>query len=142
MSNIYSKVEIVNNAFKNIISNVNSWNKKANGGVYSNGKWSPITQYANGGLPPMGQMFIARERGPELVGSIGRKTAVMNNNQIVESVKAGVYEAVATAMSQVSFGGGQDIRVYADEGIIVEKAVNGIQQLVNQTGELPFTVPV
>ncbi len=142
LSNIYSKVEIVNNAFKNIISNVNSWNKKANGGVYSNGKWSPITQYANGGLPPMGQMFIARERGPELVGSIGRKTAVMNNNQIVESVKAGVYEAVATAMSQVSFGGGQDIRVYADEGIIVEKAVNGIQQLVNQTGELPFTVPV
>lgn len=115
--------------------------KKADGGVFSNGKWQNIAQYANGGLPPIGQMFIAREKGPELVGSIGNKTAVMNNNQIVESVKAGVYEAVATAMSQVNFGSSQDIRVYAEEGIIVEKAVRGIQQHVNQTGELPFTVP-
>lgn len=114
---------------------------KADGGVYSNGKWSPITQYANGGLPPIGQMFIARERGPELVGKIGSHTAVMNNNQIVESVKAGVYEAVAMAMGGVG-STSVDINVHAEEGIIVEKAVRGIQQHVNQTGELPFTVPV
>ena len=36
-------------------------------------------------------MFIAREAGPELVGRIGSNTAVMNNNQIVSSVAAGVY---------------------------------------------------
>ena len=65
----------------------------------------------------------------------------MNNNQIVESVKAGVYEAVAMAMSNTG-GTSVDINVRADEGIIVEKAVNGIQQHVIRTGELPFTVPV
>ena len=86
-------------------------------------------------------MFVAREKGPELVGSIGNKTAVMNNGQIVASVSAGVYDAVASAMSQINLGS-QDIRVYAEEGLIVEKAVRGIQQHVNRTGELPFSVPV
>ena len=49
--------------------------------------------YAGGGLPPVGEMFVARENGPELVGSIGNRTAVANNDQIVESVSQGVYAA-------------------------------------------------
>lgn len=114
---------------------------RANGGIYANGKWHEINQYANGGTPTSGEMFIARERGPELVGSIGRKTAVLNNGQIVESVSAGVYGAVLSAMSQIP-SNTQDIRVYAEEGIIVEKAVRGIQDYVTQTGELPFSVPI
>lgn len=54
---------------------------------------------ASGGFPSMGQMFIAREAGPELVGTIGGRNAVVNNNQIVESVSAGVYRAVKSALS-------------------------------------------
>ena len=50
---------------------------------------------ANGGLVNEGQMFIAREAGPELVGTIGNRTAVMNNDQIVESVAMGVADANA-----------------------------------------------
>ena len=50
-------------------------------------------QYATGGFPETGQMFIAREAGAELVGNIGRKTAVVNNEQIVASVSKGVVEA-------------------------------------------------
>ena len=46
--------------------------------------------FANGGFPEQGQMFIAREAGPELVGRIGNRTAVANNDQIVESITAGV----------------------------------------------------
>ena len=46
--------------------------------------------YATGGYPTQGEMFIAREAGPELVGTIGNRTAVVNNDQIVESVSAGV----------------------------------------------------
>ena len=42
---------------------------------------------------PEGQMFIAREAGPEMVGSIGRKTTVANNDQIVEGIAGGVAEA-------------------------------------------------
>lgn len=57
---------------------------------------------ADGGFVQTGQMFIAREAGAELVGTIGNRTAVANNDQIVESVSQGVYEAVLAAM-----GGGQ-----------------------------------
>ena len=70
----------------------------ANGGVFSGGTWKPITRYASGGNPQSAEIFMAREAGPELVGRIGSKTAVMNNNQIVSSVAAGVKAAVAEAI--------------------------------------------
>ena len=57
-----------------------------------------IPLLAQGGFPEMGQMFIAREAGAELVGNIGGRTAVMNNDQIVESVSTGVYQAVLAAL--------------------------------------------
>ena len=46
--------------------------------------------FANGGFPRVGEMFIARESGPELVGQIGGRTAVANNDQIVEGISWGV----------------------------------------------------
>lgn len=52
-----------------------------------------LKAYASGGFPEMGQMFIAREAGAELVGNIGNRTAVMNNDQIVSSVSRGVADA-------------------------------------------------
>lgn len=54
-----------------------------------------IPRLADGGIVNAGQMFIARESGAELVGNIGRQTAVMNNDQIVESVSQGVADANA-----------------------------------------------
>ena len=60
--------------------------------------------YAQGGFPNMGEAFIARESGPELVGRIGRKTAVANNDQIVQGIEAGVMRGVARAMSATSGG--------------------------------------
>lgn len=72
--------------------------KKATGGVYKNGQWHDVTKYAAGGSPLSGQMFIAREAGPELVGNLGGSTAVMNNDQIVASVSAGVAQAVASVL--------------------------------------------
>lgn len=71
---------------------------KADGGIFTGSSWKPITAYAGGGLPDAGQMFVAREAGPEMVGTIGGHTAVMNNDQIVASVSSGVYEAVLAAM--------------------------------------------
>ena len=61
-----------------------------------------IPRLAEGGFPDMGQIFIAREAGPELVGNIGSRTAVVNNDQIVESVSAGVYQAVVAALGSGS----------------------------------------
>ena len=61
-------------------------------------KYPKLYTYAQGGFPDFGQMFIAREAGPELVGTIGNRNAVANNDQIVESVSAGVYQAVLAAL--------------------------------------------
>ena len=66
-----------------------------------------IPLLATGGFPEMGQMFIAREAGAELVGNIGGRTAVMNNDQIVESVSAGVYQAVLAAFGSNGDEGGE-----------------------------------
>lgn len=52
-------------------------------------------EYATGGFPDEGQLFIANEKGPEMVGNIGGSTAVVNNQQIVDSVSIGVANAVA-----------------------------------------------
>lgn len=90
----------ISNFVGNLVSVGVSLFKRAEGGVYKNGRWSPIQSYATGGSPNGGQLFIAREAGPELVGTLGGHTAVMNNDQIVSSVSAGVYKAVLAAMSQ------------------------------------------
>lgn len=63
-----------------------------------------VAWYASGGFPEMGQMFIARERGPEMVGTIGHKTAVANNEQITSAIA----EAVKSAMLEAMVMGGQN----------------------------------
>ncbi len=78
--------------------------------------------YATGGFPTEGQLFYAREKGPELVGTIGNKTAVANNEQIVESVSAGVYEAMLAVMSS----GGND------NNVTVNVTLDGEQIYTNQ----------
>jgi hypothetical protein len=52
-----------------------------------------MVAYASGGYADVGQIFLAREDGPELVGTIGAQTAVANNDQIVEGIKGGVAQA-------------------------------------------------
>ena len=62
------------------------------GGVTASSK---KTSYkANGGFVDKGQYFVAREKGPEMVGTIGNKTAVANNDQIVEAISSGVVRAM------------------------------------------------
>ena len=87
----------VSGTFRALFGSYNPYNPKATGGIFA-GHWQPITAYASGGGPNTGEMFVARESGPEMVGTIGGHTAVMNNDQIVASVSAGVYDAVLAAM--------------------------------------------
>lgn len=86
----------------NVIRNSNgSRGYAADGGIFTSSGKVPIQSYASGGFTDerVGQLFIARERGPELVGTLNGHTAVMNNNQIVASVAAGV----GKVMSGISF---------------------------------------
>lgn len=60
-----------------------------------------VPQYASGGFPTPGQLFVANEPGnPEMIGSIGGRTAVANNEQITEAIAAAVYNAVVSAQAQ------------------------------------------
>jgi hypothetical protein len=86
-----------------------------------------IERFAYGGFPEPGQMFIARESGPEMVGTIGSRTAVANNDQIVEAIQQGVYEAVMAASSN----GGGDIHISID-GKPVEATVTRRQYSNNR----------
>ena len=54
-----------------------------------------MSEYAQGGWPNIGDLFIANEAGPELVGTIGGNTAVANNDDIVQGIQGGVERANA-----------------------------------------------
>lgn len=121
-----------------------SWTpgRKATGGLYTSGQWRPVTAAASGGAFSTGQMFIAREAGPELVGSIGRSTAVMNNTQIVSSVAAGVYSAVVSAFSQYaaqnSKGESPNINVYVGGKQVTDVVVEEVNRRTSANGVCPI----
>ena len=76
-----------------------SWNKCKVGPMsFSTPKFA-LNWYAKGGFPENGEMFMARESGPELVGKMGNKNTVANNNQIIEGIRTGVFEAVVDALN-------------------------------------------
>ena len=61
-----------------------------------------ISLWAGGGFPPVGQLFIAREAGAELVGNIGGRTAVANNEQIVAGIATGVRDANSPVVDAIN----------------------------------------
>ena len=65
-------------------------------------------QFADGGFPTMGQLFVAREAGPELVGTIGGRNAVANNGQIIAGIQAGVTNAMNGVLRANSSGSDKD----------------------------------
>lgn len=117
---------------------------KAFGGSITLGdvKIPHIPQLAGGGVVDEGQMFIAREAGPELVGSIGRKTAVANNDQIVSGIESGVYRAMVAANSNGNIGSNQTIRIIneIDGDVVGEKVIKYHNSKVMQTGASPLLV--
>lgn len=98
-----------------------------------------IPRLANGGQVDEGQLFIARERGPELVGSMNGKTTVANNEQIVE----GIYRGVYAAMRDSNNGKGNfvsKIVVMLDSEQVGEAVVDWHNGVVKQTGNSPLLV--
>lgn len=59
-----------------------------------------IEWYAGGGFPKEGQIFGANENGPELIGNIGRRTAVANQQQITEGISEATYNAFTRALNE------------------------------------------
>lgn len=71
---------------------------------------------AEGGFVSTGQFFLAREAGPELVGQIGNRTAVANNDQITQGIAAATYNAFVRAMSEIGGAGNQPVPVVVNVG--------------------------
>lgn len=94
---------------------------------------------AGGGFPDTGQMFIAREAGPELVGRIGRRTAVANNDQIVQGIASAVRSAMAGANNP---NGGGTTRITVQNVLngraIGESVIEYHNGKVKQTGHSPL----
>lgn len=98
-----------------------------------------IGLFARGGFPDSGQMFIAREAGPELVGRIGRRTAVANNDQIVQGIASAVRSAMA-GVNSPSNGGTTRITVQnvLNGRAIGESVIEYHNGKVKQTGHSPL----
>ena len=86
--------------FKPYLVNTDLFVKVASGFNESNQKISfrDITGYAEGGFPSAG-LFLAGESGPEMVGTIGGRTAVANSDQIVTAISSGVASVMAGSNS-------------------------------------------
>ena len=142
-SDAWNKINRINNA----TINNKSFDINANvrvpgiGAVGATELLKKLGLYATGGLPEMGEMFIARESGPELVGRIGRKNAVANNDQIVSGVSNGVYNAVRSAMSGINTGGGSyeiHTTVTLDGKQVGKSVIDYHNGIVKQTGKSPL----
>lgn len=98
-----------------------------------------IKQFAEGGFPNEGQLFVAREAGAEMVGNIGRRTAVANNDQIVSAVSDGVYRAVMSAMSNKDgVSGDINITINMDGDVVYRNVVKKNKEVVRATGKSPL----
>lgn len=92
-SGIGNVVSGVANGVKNVVSGVANGVKNVVSGIGNGIKH--LFGFAEGGFPDVGELFYARESGPELVGTIGGSPAVANNDQIIEGIRQGVADAMA-----------------------------------------------
>lgn len=91
--------------------------------------------FARGGYPERGEIFVANEAGPEMVGTIGRRTAVANNDQIVEGISDGVYAAVVAALRDSNYGDSAPFVIELDSDPIYKGVVNRARREFARTGQ-------
>ena len=117
-----------------VFSSLGSLLRREKGGVFSNGSWKNVQQYANGGSPSHGTAFVAGEHGAEIVGHINGRTEVLNQSQIASTI----YSAMISAMTRMQQQAVQfELELHTDEGVVVDR----INQKTKQTGVCPIDIP-
>ena len=91
-----------------------------------------FTGYEDGGFPDVGEFFYARENGPELVGRIGNRAAVANNDQITEGISKATYEAFSQALQENKTNERQPVNVYVGN----KKLYSGYGQYANSESNM------
>ena len=116
-------VSIKKTTGKKTISDYNNSNdRRARGGAYYSGHWHNIAQYATGGIPSQGTMFVAGEAGAEVVGDINGRTEVLNQSQLASAI----HSAVLSAMQQANASGQSpvfNITVRTENNEVLARAV-------------------
>lgn len=88
--------------------------------------------YAQGGLPPVGQLFVANERGPELIGQIGGQSFVANQNQVLDLLDK--------KLNSNNNNNKKIINIYLDEGhMIASYTLDELESMARSNGE-PITI--
>lgn len=105
--------------------------------------WPSLKFYANGGFPESGQLFMARENGiNEMVGQIGGRSAVANNDQIVTAISTGVYNAFVGAFTKFSSGqkstGIPEMHIYVGGREITDYVIKDINGRTISSGRCPI----
>lgn len=90
-----------------------------------------FSTYAQGGLPPVGQLFVANENGPELVGQIGGQSFVANQNQMMSLLDKKI---------NGSNNSNKVFNIYLDEGHrIASYTLDELESMAKSNGE-PITI--
>ena len=118
----------VGDAFGGVVD----WVGNAIGGVVD--FFKGIFGFASGGFPDAGQLFIAREAGAEMVGSLGGHTAVANNDQIIEGIREGV-EAAMERQNQLLRRQNELLQALLEKEGSAEVNVSSFYQAVNRTNQ-------
>jgi hypothetical protein len=92
-----------------------------------------VSMFASGGFPTAGQLFVARESGAEMVGSVGGRTAVANKDQIVQAVSAGVANAVAAVLGNNDSN--TTVNIYLDDILTGKAIINSVNRTMALTGK-------
>lgn len=139
-------IAALQNAVKSSRSKKKTTKRRALGGVFSNGMWKNLPQFAGGGiitsqkigrfagggLPSHGSLYVAGEKGSEIVGNINGRTEVLNQSQIASAI----YAAMIQAMKQQNVN--VDVSLQGDANTMFKVVQKKARQYTVQTGKMPF----
>lgn len=141
--NVSSKKKSTNNSFGGATGGNGSSSgggagreRHALGGIFSNGAWSTIPQYAGGTNNARGTMFIAGEAGPEIVGHIGGRTEVLNKSQLAATMYSAVRNAMSGITIDANFNNANSSPSVDSMEMFAEMVRQGIEQAMTRQNEL------
>ena len=132
---VYSKILLVQKAINDLgKTQLNALTLGITAAIYKDGGY--VTGFANGGIIPRfdgggihsADLFLANENNaPELVGRIGNRTAVANQDQMVDVLTAGVIRGLS--MMQEGQGSNTEVNVYMNDEVVARAADRGNRSL-------------
>lgn len=97
---------------------------------------NPIKEFSDGIEVDTKEFAINASEYVDYGAISGNISTKINNNNLGEIIAGAIINGMQKAKIQV------DIKAETEEGVIVKKASKGFKEFVEQTGELPFPVPV